>query len=124
MVGFPIIPTSNSSGYLYGQFYFVFEKVNRSLSSILSDNSLDISVNDLGTIACQILEILQYCFSKNKVVKNLGVNDFYLRRTTKGYRVIFLNQDFYSKYLIIVKSFIIIERAISLKIQLLLHYRL
>lgn len=98
MVGFPIIPSSNSSGYLNDRFYFVFEKVNRSLSSILSDNSLDISVDDLGTIACQILEILQYCFSQNKVMKNLGVNDFYLRRTTKGYRVIFLNQDFYSKY--------------------------
>ena len=53
--GFPIIPSSFSTGVYNTKQYFVFEKVNRSLSSILSDPTLRISEQDFAIIALQIL---------------------------------------------------------------------
>ena len=97
LVGFPVIPPSNSCGSYNGNEYFVFEKVSRSLSSIVSDASLDVSDNDLVVTAYQILEILRILFDAQKVLKNLHVNDFFFRRTTKGYRTVLLNQDFVTK---------------------------
>ncbi|KAK8810859.1 hypothetical protein WA556_003942, partial [Blastocystis sp. ATCC 50177/Nand II] len=94
---FPVIPPSNSCGSYNGNEYFVFEKVSRSLSSIVSDASLDVSDNDLVVTAYQILEILRILFDAQKVLKNLHVNDFFFRRTTKGYRTVLLNQDFVTK---------------------------
>ena len=65
-------------------------------------------------IAIQILEILQLLFSQNKILKNLDVHDFFLRRTTKGYRVVLLNQDFYTKWVVSMGSQPL-ERASQLK---------
>ena len=56
--------------------------------------------NDLVNIAIQILEILSFLFNKQKVLRNLHVNDFALRRTTRGYRVILVNQDFVEGYVL------------------------
>ena len=92
-----MIPPSDSCGSYKGNEYFVFEKVSRSLSSIVSDTTLDVSDNDLLVTAYQILEILRILFGAQKVLKNLHVNDFFFRRTTKGYRTVLLNQDFVTK---------------------------
>lgn len=95
--GFPIIPPSESYGSYNGNEYFVFERVSRSLSSVVSDTSLVVTDEDLFTIAFQLLEIVRICFAEGKVFKNLHVNDFFFRRTTRGYRIVLLNQDFFSK---------------------------
>lgn len=54
--------------------------------------------NDIYNIAYQLLSIMKILISDGKVLKNIHVNDFFLRRTTKGFRVVLLNQDFYTKY--------------------------
>ena len=98
-VGFPLVPPEGFAGTYKGNAYFIVEKISRSLSSLVSDLTLDVSLNDLLSIALQMLEILRILFNNGKVLKNLHVNDFFLRRTTRGYRLILLNQDFYMKLL-------------------------
>ena len=90
--------TDYNDGYYEGRYYFVFEKLCRSLSFLISDSSLEVTECDLAYVAYQILEILSYCFSRNKILKNIHINDFYIRRTTRGCRVILLNQDFIDGY--------------------------
>ena len=58
------------------------------------------SKDDLVNIAIQIMDILRHLFAKKKVLKNLHVNDFSLRRTTKGYRVVLMNQDFFDEWVL------------------------
>ncbi|KAK8828785.1 hypothetical protein WA577_000266 [Blastocystis sp. JDR] len=94
---FPIVPLKNASGVYEGHEWFVYERVSKPLSDVATSNTLKVSRDDEINIAVQILEILQFLFAQNKVLKNLDVHDFFLRRTTKGYRVILLNQDFYTK---------------------------
>ena len=106
-LGFPVIPPSYSCGSYLGNEYFVFEKVSRSLSSIVSDSTLDVTDNDLLVIAYQLLEILCILFNNQKVLKNLHVNDFFFRRTTKGYRTVLLNQDFVTK---LIPLYVLIPR--------------
>ena len=57
-----------------------------------------VSKDDLLNLASQILEILYILFSNDLVLKNLHINDFMLRRTTRGFRAVLINQDFYTKY--------------------------
>ena len=95
-VGFPIIPLRDAKGVYEGHQYFVYEHVSRELKSVLSDKSLHVTRDDLINIAIQILDILRHLFSKGLILKDFTVDDLFLRRTTKGYRVILLNQDFYS----------------------------
>ena len=104
-VGFPVIPSNGSYGFYCGREYFIFEKSTNSLSSIISNQSFSASEQDLLTIAYQLLSIANILFSDGKVLKNIHVNDFFLRRTTKGYRVVLLNQDFYNKYVITFPQF-------------------
>lgn len=85
-------------GLYCGREYFIFERVSRSLSSIISDSTMMVSEQDMYNIAYQLLEILHILFTNGLILKNMHVNDFFLRRTTKGFRVILLNQDFYKKY--------------------------
>lgn len=92
------MPLKNASGVYEGHEWFVYERVSKPLSDVATSNTLKVSRDDEINIAVQILEILQFLFAQNKVLKNLDVHDFFLRRTTKGYRVILLNQDFYTKW--------------------------
>lgn len=103
-IGFPIIPIKGAKGAFEGHEYFVYENVSRDLKSIISDNTLHVSRDDLVNIAIQILTILQYLFEKGMVLNNLTIDDFILRRTTRGYRVILLNQDFYSGELVSIND--------------------
>ena len=96
-IGFPIVPLKNETGEIDGHEYFVYERVSKPLSEVATNHSFHVSKDDKINIAIQILDILQFLFAKNKVLKNLDVRDFCLRRTTKGYRVILLNQDFHEK---------------------------
>lgn len=73
--------------------------MKKSLSCILSDSTIQLSPEDYVVIAYQLLDIVEFCFAHGKVFKNLSVNDFFIRRTTKGYRVVLLNQNFYTKYI-------------------------
>lgn len=92
------MPLKNASGVYEGHEWFVYERVSKPLSDVATSNTLKVSRDDEINIAVQILEILQFLFAQNKVLKNLDVHNFFLRRTTKGYRVILLNQDFYTKW--------------------------
>ena len=65
-----------------------------------------VSIDDLLNLASQILEILYILFSNDLVLKNLHINDFMLRRTTRGFRAVLINQDFYTKYDLSKSSFI------------------
>ena len=94
-LGFPIIPQHHVSGYYEGHPYFVYERIARTLTDVITSRSLHVSQDDLVNIAIQIFEILHFLIVEGKVLKNLTVNDFLLRRTTKGYRLVLLNQDFY-----------------------------
>ena len=100
-VGFPVIPSDGSYGFYCGREFFVFEKSTNSLSSVISNQSFNASEQDLLTIAYQLLSIVSILFLDGKVLKNIHVNDFFLRRTTKGYRVVLLNQDFYNQYILV-----------------------
>lgn len=91
------MPPKRASGIYNGNEYFLIEKVNRSLSAVISDESFVVSKDDLLNVASQILEILYILFSNDLVLKNLHINDFLLRRTTRGFRVVLFNQDFYTK---------------------------
>ena len=62
---------------------------------VITNRSLHVSQDDLVNIAVQLFEILHFLIVDGKVLKSLSVNDFILRRTTKGYRLVLLNQDFY-----------------------------
>ena len=68
------------------------------MSAVISDESFVVSKDDLLNLASQILEILYILFSNDLVLKNLHINDFMLRRTTRGFRAVLINQDFYTKY--------------------------
>lgn len=105
-LGFPIVPPRRASGTYNGNEYFLIEKVNRSLSAVISDESFVVSKDDLLNLASQILEILYILFSNDLVLKNLHINDFMLRRTTRGFRAVLINQDFYTKYDLSKSSFI------------------
>ena len=97
-IGFPLIPPKGASGIYNGNEYFLIEKFSRSLSAVISDESFFVSKDDLLNIADQILTTLYTLFTNNLVLKNLHINDFFLRRTSRGFRVVFLNQDFYIKW--------------------------
>ena len=95
-IGFPIIPLNGATGVYESHKYFVYESVSRDLKSVVLNNTLHVSRDDLVNIAIQILTILQYLFERGMVLNNLTIDDFILRRTTRGYRVILLNQEFYT----------------------------
>lgn len=73
----------------------MFERVSKTLEEVVTNPSIHASRDDLVNIAIQILDILRTLFMENRVLKYLHINDFVLRRTTKGYRVVLVNQDFY-----------------------------
>ena len=100
-VGFPLTPLKNSYGEYNGHEFYVFERVSKPLSNIITKNT-NVSRDDYLNLACQLFEILNHLFKKQLIVKNIDIHDFCLRRTTNGYRVVFLNQDFYEKYILIV----------------------
>ena len=87
---------NGATGVYESHKYFVYESVSRDLKSVVLDNTLHVSRDDLVNIAIQILTILQYLFERGMVLNNLTIDDFVLRRTTRGYRVILLNQEFYT----------------------------
>ena len=99
-IGFPIIPLKDATGVYECHKYFVYENVSRDLKSVVLDNTLHVSRDDLVNIAIQMLTILQYLFEKGMVLNNLTIDDFILRRTTRGYRVVLLNQEFYTGELV------------------------
>ncbi|KAK8798504.1 hypothetical protein WA588_003584 [Blastocystis sp. NMH] len=92
---FPIIPQHHVRGMYEGHPYFVYERIAKTLMDVITNRSLHVSQDDLVNIAVQLFEILHFLIVDGKVLKNLTVNDFILRRTTKGYRLVLLNQDFY-----------------------------
>lgn len=94
-LGFPIIPQHHVSGYYEGNPYFVYERIAKTLMDVITNRTLHVSRDDLVNIAVQLFEILHFLIVEGKVLRNLTVNDFLLRRTTKGYRLVLLNQDFY-----------------------------
>ena len=97
-LGFPIVPLENMEGTYEGHEYFVYERISKPLNEIVRSNSMNVTKDDLVNVAIQILGILRHLFAKKKILKNLHVNDFSLRRTTKGYRVVLMNQDFFEKW--------------------------
>ena len=101
-LGFPIIPQHLVSGMYEGHPYFVYERIAKTLMDVITNRSLHVSQDDLVNIAVQLFEILHFLIVDGKVLKNLTVNDFILRRTTKGYRLVLLNQDFYDGFLLIL----------------------
>lgn len=101
-LGFPIIPQHHVSGMYEGHSYFVYERIAKTLMDVITNRSLHVSQDDLVNIAVQLFEILHFLIVDGKVLKNLTVNDFILRRTTKGYRLVLLNQDFYDGFLLIL----------------------
>ena len=101
-LGFPIIPQHHVRGMYEGHPYFVYERIAKTLMDVITNRSLHVSQDDLVNIAVQLFEILHFLIVDGKVLKNLTVNDFILRRTTKGYRLVLLNQDFYDGFLFIL----------------------
>lgn len=101
-LGFPIIPQHHVRGMHEGHPYFVYERIAKTLMDVITNRSLHVSQDDLVNIAVQLFEILHFLIVDGKVLKNLTVNDFILRRTTKGYRLVLLNQDFYDGFLLIL----------------------
>ena len=101
-LGFPIIPQHHVRGMYEGHPYFVYERIAKTLMDVITNRSLHVSQDDLVNIAVQLFEILHFLIVDGKVLKNLTVNDFILRRTTKGYRLVLLNQDFYDGFLLIL----------------------
>lgn len=101
-LGFPIIPQHHVGGMYEGHPYFVYERIAKTLMDVITNRSLHVSQDDLVNIAVQLFEILHFLIVDGKVLKNLTVNDFILRRTTKGYRLVLLNQDFYDGFLLIL----------------------
>ena len=101
-LGFPIIPQHHVSGMYEGHPYFVYERIAKTLMDVITNRSLHVSQDDLVNIAVQLFEILHFLIVDGKVLKNLTVNDFILRRTTKGYRLVLLNLDFYYGFLLIL----------------------
>lgn len=97
-IGFPIIPLKNTWGKYNDHEFFVFERISKPLNNIITKDT-HISHDDFVNIACQIFDILDQLFKKNKILKNLDIKDFCLRRTTNGYRVVLINQDFYTEYI-------------------------
>lgn len=96
-LGFPIIPTENACGEYNGHEFFVYERISKPLDNVVTKNT-HVSRDDFLNIAIQIFKILQYLFDKNRILKNIDIRDFCLRRTTNGYRVILINQDFYTGF--------------------------
>ena len=96
-LGFPIIPTENACGEYNGHEFFVFERISKSLKDVILKEA-HMTRDDYYNIAIQILKILSYLFEKEKVLKNLDISDFCLRRTTNGYRVVLVNQDFFTGF--------------------------
>ena len=101
-LGFPIIPQHHVRGMYEGHPDFVYERIAKTLMDVITNRSLHVSQDDLVNIAVQLFEILHFLIVDGKVLKNLTVNDFILRRTTKGYRLVLLNQDFYDGFLLIL----------------------
>ena len=101
-LGFPIIPQHHVRGMYEGHPYFVYERIAKTLMDVITNRSLHVSQDDLVNIAVQLFEILHFLIVDGTVLKNLTVNDFILRRTTKGYRLVLLNQDFYDGFLLIL----------------------
>ena len=101
-LGFPIITQHHVRGMYEGHPYFVYERIAKTLMDVITNRSLHVSQDDLVNIAVQLFEILHFLIVDGKVLKNLTVNDFILRRTTKGYRLVLLNQDFYDGFLLIL----------------------
>ena len=101
-LGFPIIPQHHVRGMYEGHPYFVYERIAKTLMDVITNRSLHVSQDDLVNVAVQLFEILHFLIVDGKVLKNLTVNDFILRRTTKGYRLVLLNQDFYDGFLLIL----------------------
>ena len=101
-LGFPIIPQHHVRGMYEGHPYFVYERIAKTLMDVITNRSLHVSQDDLVNSAVQLFEILHFLIVDGKVLKNLTVNDFILRRTTKGYRLVLLNQDFYDGFLLIL----------------------
>ena len=101
-LGFPIIPQHHVRGMYEGHPYFVYERIAKTLMDVITNRSLHVSQDDLVNIAVQLFEILHFLIVDGKVLKNLTVNDFILRRTTKGYRLVLLNQDLYDGFLLIL----------------------
>lgn len=101
-LGFPIIPQHHVRGMYEGHPYFVYERIAKTLMDVITNRSLHVSQDDLVNIAVQLFEILHFLIVDGKVLSNLTVNDFILRRTTKGYRLVLLNQDFYDGFLLIL----------------------
>ena len=101
-LGFPIIPQHHVRGMYEGHPYFVYERIAKTLMDVITNRSLHVSQDYLVNIAVQLFEILHFLIVDGKVLKNLTVNDFILRRTTKGYRLVLLNQDFYDGFLLIL----------------------
>ena len=84
-------------GTYEGHEYFVYERISKPLNEIVRSHSMSVTKDDLINVAIQIFGILRHLFAKKMILKNLHVDDFSLRRTTKGYRVVLVNQNFFDR---------------------------
>lgn len=93
-LGFPIVPPESGKGIYCGQRYYVYEKLFRRLRVITEDAQYVKSRKEIALVALQLLKIVYELWSRNRVLNSIHVDDFYLRKTTKGFRVVLLNQYF------------------------------
>lgn len=93
-LAFPFLAPEHNHGTYNGNEYFVIERISKTLSEVVHNTTLSVSRDDLINISIQILDILTFLFQHKKVLRNLHIRDFALRRTTKGFRVVLVNQDF------------------------------
>ena len=98
IAGFPIVPPEHEKGIFCGQRYYVFEKLFRCLRVITQDAMYVKSKREIALTALQLLKIVYELRTRNRVLKSIHVDDFYLRKTTKGFRIFLLNQYFSDKY--------------------------
>lgn len=93
-IGFPIVPPECGKGIYCGQQYYVFEKLYRCLRVITQDTEYVRSRKEIALVALQLLKIVYELWTRSRVLKSIHVDDFYLRKTTKGFRIFLTNQYF------------------------------
>lgn len=93
-LGFPIVPPESENGIYCGQQYCVIERLFRCLRVITQDGEYVKSREEIALTALQLLKIVYELWTRNRILKSIHVDDFYLRKTTKGFRIFLVNQYF------------------------------